>query len=517
MKKPDTSGFGFTNAAVYTVFAALGLIAVLMALKSTSAYGAGMSPDAVSYISTAEHLLEGKGYLDYDGLPYLMWPPLFPTVLALLGLTGMEPHTAARFLNAVCFGLIVFCSGLLFSLRIRSRSLVILGAVAILLSFILLQLSAYAFSEPLFIVLLILFMFNISKFLETRQLKPLIFAALCAALATLQRYVGLTTIIAGVFSILLFTRKSVLLERLKYSLIFGAAACTPNAVWFIHNKLAAGSTTARHFYLKATVDWLVLRPLNGITPWFVTAKFPLATRLVIIGIFAGLLVTAVILRRLKFGKELAGNTSLPKACAVLILIYAFFTLSAAAFAGADANERLWASLYVFLILFILIGLEAFGRLLGLVLKKDWAAYLVVIVLCSLWLIFYSLPVVKQKINQFQKFGAPGINSAFWHQSPLIQWLKTHPLQGQVFSNEPATVYFWTGRYVRLSPHRRGGVSRLIISLDQFKQLISKEKNNYIIWSFKEPRPDLYNLKELNSMFKLKLLAQLQDGVVVKIE
>ena len=500
----DVAMVKISNIIQRIIWAAFGITAVLLALKSTSRYGVGMSPDAVSYISVAEHLLQGKGYTDYLGEPYVHWGPLLPSLLALIGLTGIEPLTAARFVNALCFGITVFCAGVLFAKRIKERLLVILGIVAVLTSFIMLQISMYAWTEPLFNILIILFLLNIVQFLKSGDTKPLLLAAVCSALACVQRYVGLTTVIAGNIFILLLIHNFSLWEKLKRSALFSTIACVPVGIWVIRNKLAA--STLANFYPDLDLSALkeFTRTLNFVTPWFVPANIPLGARLAIIGTFVILLAAAVIMKHIIVGKKQRESAMLVKAVVLFILIYVTFTMTASILVNAEANDRLFTPIFAFLILLILIGLEAAAELLGLLFQKKWAGYLIVIALCGLWLAFYTLPGIAQRVNYYEKNGA-GLNSAYWRQSPLINWLREHPPQGKIFSNEPFAIYFQCGFGARLSP-RLG-------DMENFKRQMSSEKQNYLVWHFNHWRTYLYGFEEISSQFKLKPLAQLPDGVV----
>jgi len=235
---------------------------------------------------------------------------------------------------------------------------------------------------------------------------------------------------------------------------------------------------------------------------------PLWARLVIIGIFVTLLAAAVIIKRIVCGKKQQENAVLVKIIALFVLIYVTFTMTASVLVNAEANDRLFTPIFVFLILLILIGLEAAAELLGLLFKKRWAGYLVVIAAGSLWLVFYALPRIAQRITYYEKNGI-GLNSAYWRQSPLINWLKEHPPQGKIFSNEPFSVYLMCGFEARLSP-RHG-------DMENFKRQISSQQPNYLVWHAHHWRTYLYDLKELNSAFTLKLLAQLPDGAVFVME
>src|SRR4030042_1150494 len=154
-----------TNIIVYIFLAIFGLIALFSVLRATARYGSGISSDALHYVSTAENLAKGKGFYSFDGKPYTHWPPLYPSLIALLTLLGVKPLQAAAILNAISFASVVFCSGLVFAKRIKSPLLIILGAASVLISPTMLWVSAFAWTEPLFALLVILFILEMSIFL----------------------------------------------------------------------------------------------------------------------------------------------------------------------------------------------------------------------------------------------------------------------------------------------------------------------------------------------------------------
>jgi len=250
--------------------------------------------------------------------------------------------------------------------------------------------------------------------------------------------------------------------------------------------------------------------LDFMTPWFVTEKISIASRVIVIGTIICLLITAVLLRYYRLNKEKYGDKILVKATVTFVLIYALFTTVARALIGIWATERVASPMFVFLILLLLIGLEALARVLSLISRNRWAGYLVIISLCTLWLIFYPLPIAKQRISSYKTNGIPSYNSPSWRGSPLINWLKTHRLDGNVFSNEPHAVHFLTGYAIRMSPRRGSSIKKLK------KEMLLKEKN-YLIWYCKHWRQYLYNLNELSSMFKLEQVAQFRDGTVFRMQ
>ena len=144
------------GTALHLVFALLGLCGVAAVLLGTHRYGVGVFGDIDHYLATARSLLSGGGYTSYPGTAYTQWPPLHPTLLAAIGLTGIDPQVSVRWVNALAFGLIVFLSGYLFLRGTASRALAVVGVLSVLASKPLLDLSVTGMSEPGFIVLGIL-------------------------------------------------------------------------------------------------------------------------------------------------------------------------------------------------------------------------------------------------------------------------------------------------------------------------------------------------------------------------
>ena len=69
-------------------FLLLSAAGALVVFFGTSRFGIGISPDSVNYISCARELIKGNGFISYDGTPFTLWPPLYPTLLGILGLLG---------------------------------------------------------------------------------------------------------------------------------------------------------------------------------------------------------------------------------------------------------------------------------------------------------------------------------------------------------------------------------------------------------------------------------------------
>lgn len=183
--------------ARFAVFlSALTIIALAFILIATSKYGAGVSSDAARNLSTADSLLEGKGFVDMVGAPLILWPPLYPLLLAAISwVTKWTTFQSAWYLNVVLYVANVWLAGWLLYQVFRSRlSYAVIGALIILASRSTLRIHANVASEPLFETLLLVFFLVTARYLRMGSRRDLWAMCVLAALASLQRYLGVVLI-----------------------------------------------------------------------------------------------------------------------------------------------------------------------------------------------------------------------------------------------------------------------------------------------------------------------------------
>lgn len=90
------SNFRNNNLVPLCALAALAAVVVWLATP----FGIGVTPDSTVYIDAAHNLLHGRGVVvltaSGEVKPLNHYPPLYPAVLATLGLVGVSLETAAR-------------------------------------------------------------------------------------------------------------------------------------------------------------------------------------------------------------------------------------------------------------------------------------------------------------------------------------------------------------------------------------------------------------------------------------
>ncbi len=333
-------GFGWFLVAMGVLGAALVAICIRL-------YGPGLSPDSVGYISIARNLASGGTYRNYGGGVAPEWPPLYPILAAILQkLTGIDALTTTGLINVLSHGLTVYASGLLLSRIARHSPLAKhLGTVAIAISPALLAVSVMAWTEPLFICCLVLFLLVGHQIVAGEQRRlPLLLLTLFAALAALTRYIGVVLIPVGALVILLFYTIEPL-KRLAVSGLFSLGALVPVGAWVWRNHRLTGTLMGSRSPSIFTLSDNLGFTLGTIRAWFLPekaapARFGLAIAVGLLGF-----VVWVLLRRRIKSPETRAAFALP-AFLLMVAYLVFLIVSSTTTAYDQISNRLVVPIYV---------------------------------------------------------------------------------------------------------------------------------------------------------------------------
>lgn len=493
----------------------LGLLGVLLVLASTSRFGPGVSPDSVAHVSTARNLLSGNGYVQYDGSPFASHPPLFPTLLASIGLCGFDLLSVARYFNAICFGMIIFISGLWLLKNIQPLPFALLGAGALLLSRPLIGVSAFASTEPVFALLVLVFVVEAGEYLERGKSLSFILLIITAALAFLTHYLGIAVILAGL--VILYLKPSITpMRRLVNLILFAAISALPTIVWLVGNRIVSSELTREIALASFPIAENLWFALHAISKWFLPLRTPATARILIFSLLFILmlgLLAAIIAR----DRNRWARSNLPQVMPSLCFLFIYLGCLVASARGGvfdPINDRLLSPAYVPLILlmvFTLDNLREFPDRHSL--RK--ALNIILIAGFSIWLA-YRVSRVAKVTWMFFRDGPRGYATAEWRESDLVQHIRNHSPHGQVYSNAPDAVYILAGISARLSPRKHPSFSPTSTTDDilQFKKSLASDTATYLVWFENNYRGSyLYSLQELRSMFDVDTVAATSDGAV----
>ncbi|MBL7162493.1 MAG: hypothetical protein ISS57_07790 [Anaerolineales bacterium] len=506
-----------------------GMAGFLLVLFTTAAYGAGISGDAVDYISTADSLKKNLGFTDFAGEPYIYWPPLYPMLLAGISwLTSLDTFVVGWLLNAICFGLIVYMTGLLFR-RVFGHSSIwfYFGSLAALTSLPLLQLAANITTDPLFIVLVLTYSLLADNYLENQKSITLLGLGLIAGAAAVLRWHGVILVFAVVLVTLFAGRKNPKSVFLKAAWA-GLLASAPFALWVLgRNYRLLGSFMG----YRDTGDIQYAHNISDsaikIAHWLLSDQILRYIHPVVL-VGGGLLFLILLNRKQDwqtFFKRLADPKHLP--WLVFAPVYYLFVIytSIAYDHPTYFDDRYYAPLFVFV--FLLLALVVDGLILKPLKnripfsKKNFNLTRTFFILMALvWLVYPTYRLYKYVVVS-RAHGEPTYNiynTDAYHHSELIHYLDGLPLDGskQLYSNYPAAVYFFTRQTTLRAPIAHSGDNT------NLERLVSDYRDwpggeSYLIWFLPNDWHYYYEPQDLAEVITITELFSSKDGILFLVE
>jgi len=490
----------------------LGFIGAIIILLLTSPHGAGITPDSVAYISAARNLAEGHGFLTYNGLHLVVQPPLYPIILAVIKkITLIDPQILAGYVNAVLFGFIVYLSGLLLLRYLNSFALIFLGTVSILISYALVQASLMALSEPLFIFLVLLFLYYFQTYQSKRNFVSLFLFSVSAAFACLTRYTGVIFILTGIICILLWGRNNIK-EKFWHSLIFMLITVLPIGVWIIRNYFLSGTLVGQRAASSYTLFENFIFLYNTVLPWYLPLD---STGIYFIFVF--LIVTIWILFGLD--RDKSSNRKAIKLIGPSLLFVLFYigviVISSTTTAYDQISDRLLSPIYI-PVIFILFFIS--DKILSWLTKFFYLILITFLFIIGIVLLIkYPVKNTIHIIEDYIELSGWGYSSESWRKSETIEYLNQHKLLGKsytLYSNEPEAVYILTNLETKRSPAETFYNSPQLFNNDpNQKDIWLNAKNVCLIWFDKTNSSYLFTIDELQKNINMTEIAHLKDGKI----
>jgi hypothetical protein len=491
-----------------------GFLGCALVLIATSRYGIGLSSDSVTYLAAAQNMIEGSGYVNFNGSPVLAFPPLFSTMIAVLSAGLFEPAGVARFINALCFGLVVFLTAHWFFRHLSSYLLALLGTMSVLFSATLLGISVYAWSEPLFLVLTMLMLLQLERVDSTDSLASWALAGIFASLAVLDRYAGIIVVMTGMI-VLATKRTNSIASLVRRLFIFLFIAMLPISLWFYRNYEISSTITgyraeAARTFLRSSYDML-----NVLSLWFLPGSLPVLYRLGLI-ILSLVLIVGIMLVVFKMNIAVVDIIEIIPFLLFTLLYTIFMIYTTSTTALSPIDDRYMSPIFAPLILslFYLIDrlMYKYSVTTGNTLPRAILATSLVI-----WLI-YPIFATYRSVKAYLEEGAGGFHTAYWAESDLISYLKSSELSGTIYTNEPSAVYALTGRVYNQSPEKFAYESQVLTDdLLRFQADLQTHGVIYIVWFNTDWwKGWLYDIDDLRSIYDLERIVTRKDGDVYQV-
>ena len=516
--------------------AALG--AGLILLREVN-YGVGLTWDSVVYLGTARNLVAGDGFVSWNFALYTTIP-LFPLLLAALGLLGIDPAAAAGAINAAAFGLTAAAVAAWLQRHVRSPWLAVWAACACASLPILAEYGAIANTETIFVLSVVVALWQLDRFLSTGALAALLFGAAAAGAACLARYPGLALAGCGVL-VLSLRNGAAVRTRIRDAAIWSGVSVTPIGVWMVRNVIAGkpafgtqvsftfSGLSSLHAATGELAVWLFGREgldvLNGLLRSVAAIDLTGPATPAAIAVKAVLLAAPVLgagyalarYRRRFFRKQRAVLT----VCVAFVAVYSLALAISLPLNDVELEVRYLVPLFPpLLVTSALVLDELLARADGPNAKPKpspniaGTGRVLLAIAMSLWLILQVRETYYD--TRYQMEYGFHYASRRWFESDVIRYLNaSNRLDGAVAantvaSNSVAAIYVHTDF---------GGVLGVGATRSELMDQVATWRpgqRRYFIWFDESPYEIHYRVEEVASELDMELVADLDDGVIYRL-
>jgi hypothetical protein len=473
--------------AIYLLL--LSLFGMVLVYLVTFRYGPGLSTDGARYLSTAQNLIEGKGFYDYLDTPLTQFPPLYSILIAAISfLTRLDVFIAGQYLNILTFGVVIWMAGYFFYRIFPGEPLFhYFGSAIFATSLSLLIMASNILSDLLFLAFTLAFMIAATDMLEKRTAGRIVVLGVIACISTFQRYAGLALIMAGAVLVLYLYRKS-LWKGILFAGLFGLMSALPILLWvWFHNYLPTGILFGVRMppsylgNLQVTIE----KAIHWFLPATVTNLIPVWAILLIIVLF---LITGNQPADWKRWARCLGTPHfLPS------LVFFIFYLGVLIF-----NISYWEVRWPFMDRIHIIILPALLALMFLTIRELTPSYIralsphtlkfISIAVFLLWLTFPLYNLQKYMVKAYSQGETSEYNLyniLVLRDSGIKEYFASQPIHPsqKVYSNYEAAAWFLTRKPITKMPSGETNVKRVKPEevLKKFPGWPGKDGSGYVIW------------------------------------
>jgi hypothetical protein len=530
MKCPESKTVGRSHLFVLAVIAGIGAIFILVCTKK---YGTGFSGDSVQYMAAADNLLAGRGLLMVNEEVSTSWPPLYPTLLAMLKFCGLDYIASTRCISAVTFGLTMFLAGLWVLKYSQRLFLAVLCSLAILCSKPLTWVFSYAWSEPIFLLLLMLYFLILPAVIKKPTMKRVVGLGVVTAAACLTRYMGGVLFVVFVV-LLMINREHPFWKRVTSAGVFGIVSVLPLGLWLLRNWVLTDTLTGPRFPSERTFLTNINLAGKLVASWYLPSQIVnAAPGCVFFCLFSALITIIVVydIRRcrknnqywLRSPEVMLASFLVVYTGAILAMITCTYLM--------ELNDRYLAPSYLAAVLLFLVSFRNIFALDMKLIQTKKEIYGKVVrtgilggIAVGIWFATGTNHVLL-RAERMVKYGAGGRNSDRWQQSETVGWLKSHPLSGDVFSNRTFGVFFFTRHTCKPIPSHPTGKwagcpafrQRCQYRLAEFERGVKSKEPAYLVWFAAKPRPNTYSLEELQDLCRMTVIKKFEDGIIIALK
>ena len=413
------------------------MILVVVSTRS----GMGISWDSTDYMAVGRNMASGIGTLDVVGLPMTVRPPGISSLICVGDWLGLMPSASFVLINTVSAGVSTFFAMLILK-KANIRTPIAISTLAIIaFSPSLLNMYSMAWSEPVFIALVMVALWIA---LSPRSLSVHLILGVLFAFMFFVRYVGpFYSFPIAVVAIFFQSRKSGLV---KSTFLIGAiyfVSLLPQYLWLQRNETIDGTLTGArqgaggsYFEPIKTMlgtfgSWIVGHdPLDGNGGIYLNSN-DYSSIMKVAGYLFGSLLVLIVLFLAKSDKR---NQTAAHVCFGLFFVSLFYMIfSVVRFVHLEIgplDNRMMSGIFIPLMLVLGIGLDS-------ILRNNFLKQISVLAFAAVF-----ITISSQSVLSAFKYGSNGRywGSAIHQAQPLHQFVKNLDIKSQFMSNEPQMLF-----------------------------------------------------------------------------
>lgn len=317
--------------------------------------GPGLTQDSVGYLATGVNFARSDGLRMLADQELTIFPPGLPLIAALGEAIGLGAEPTLRIVSILSFGAMVFLGNRLLRQTVDHIGVVVGATTLLAVSPTLLGISKMAWSEPPFIVIVLLWLTMLSGVWRRHSVSASDLAALCALCwaAFLLRYIGMALIAVSGLTLLAVDRP-ITMRSFSRVAGFGAAAMAVPLGVMLRNRAADGTILGNRLESHDSIREVVARTAATIGGWLVPIG-GLSSRtlaLTAMGAAAAVAIGVVTLRPEGSdaiddgGHEVGGFTSLVVPVLFIVVYVGYLTGAALSTSFEPTNSRYLSPVYI---------------------------------------------------------------------------------------------------------------------------------------------------------------------------
>lgn len=485
--------------------------------RCVSAHGLGTSRDSVEYLFTSLSLARGDGFISFLGQPYVLWPPLYPILLALLQTMGIaDPLRAALVLQLVTFVWIAALTSRLFQ-RVfqRSFALAFIGNAFAGTGAALTWLFQAVGSDYLFIALTLSMVYLCDAFIRNSRVSTIWLMALFSALAMLQRYIGITVLLTCAWIVFYYSRTT-FGGKIKRLLPFGVSIIAIG-IWILTLPVDALVRDNPSSFFE-NLYWFTFSILSWFFPDSELYGHPIRLRFGMWALWLGILACGLIVWKFRKARETASIET------PLFLFGAIYTSTLLVIASLSSfntlDSRFVSPIFIPFVVLILKTIETIFSFDHLIEKFPQALLHFVAYVPLLIALSMSGFLSVTSLNIHHRIGW-GYTSLEWETNDVVDYWLTHKPVSEylVFSNYPAGVAVHTWHVTLSSPRRtqHPNAGEAVIPLETYlPSLFEPGKESFIIWIEPNEYTHVYSVAALREVVGVEVIYESADGGIYRI-